>query len=116
MGLFRGSAVYAVVLGLSSVWVVGVTDGSPKLNVQFPHVCISTSSLLIVCVFRLNGSYEALSGGLMSEALTDVTGGIVERFELGRNAPTDLQNVMLKAFQKSSLMGCSIDVYNDTTV
>ena len=59
---------------------------------------------------RLNGSYEALSGGLMSEALTDVTGGIVERFELGRNAPTDLQGIMLQAFRKSSLMGCSIDV------
>jgi len=46
----------------------------------------------------------------MSEALTDVTGGIVERFELGRKAPADLQNIMLKAFKKSSLMGCSIDV------
>jgi len=46
----------------------------------------------------------------MSEALTDITGGIVERFELGRKAPADLQNIMLKAFKKSSLMGCSIDV------
>jgi len=46
----------------------------------------------------------------MSEALTDVTGGIIERFELGRKAPTDLQNIMLTAFKKSSLMGCSIDV------
>ena len=46
----------------------------------------------------------------MSEALTDITGGIVERFELGRKAPDDLQNIMLKAFKKSSLMGCSIDV------
>jgi len=46
----------------------------------------------------------------MSEALTDVTGGIVERFELGRKAPDDLEKTMLKAFKKSSLMGCSIDV------
>jgi len=46
----------------------------------------------------------------MSEALTDVTGGIVERFELGRKAPADLQDIVLKAFKKSSLMGCSIDV------
>jgi len=46
----------------------------------------------------------------MSEALTDVTGGIVERFELGRKSPTDLQSIMLQAFKKSSLMGCSIDV------
>ena len=61
-------------------------------------------------MYRLSGSYEALSGGLMSEALTDVTGGIVERFELGSKAPADLQSIMLKAFNKSSLMGCSIDV------
>jgi len=46
----------------------------------------------------------------MSEALTDVTGGIVERFDLGRKAPSDLQNIMLTAYRKSSLMGCSIDV------
>ena len=62
------------------------------------------------CLYRLNGSYEALSGGLMSEALTDVTGGIVERFDLGRKALADLQHIMLTAFKKSSLMGCSIDV------
>jgi len=48
----------------------------------------------------------------MSEALTDMTGGIVERFELGRKAPSDLQNTMLSAGRKSSLMGCSIDVIN----
>jgi len=69
----------------------------------------------VVCLLhacRLNGSYEALSGGLMSEALTDVTGGIVERFELGNRAPADLQDIMMKAFKKSSLMGCSIDVNN----
>jgi len=46
----------------------------------------------------------------MSEALTDVTGGIVERFELGRKTPSDLQTIMLSAAKKSSLMGCSIDV------
>jgi len=65
---------------------------------------------MLIC--RLSGSYEALAGGLMSEALTDVTGGIVERFELGSKASSDLQNIMLKAYKKSSLMGCSIDVIN----
>ena len=63
---------------------------------------------LLVC--RLNGSYEALSGGLTSEALTDFTGGFVERFELGRKAPADLLQLMLKAQKKKALMGCSIDV------
>ena len=68
------------------------------------YLCVS------ICVYRLHGSFEALGGGLMSEALTDVTGGIVERFALGSKAPSNLQNIMLKAFEKSSLMGCSIDV------
>ena len=58
----------------------------------------------------MSGSYESLSGGLTSEALTDFTGGIVERFELGRKAPADLYTQMLKASERHSLMGCSIDV------
>jgi len=65
---------------------------------------------IFLCLCRLHESYEALSGGLMSEALTDMTGGIVERFELGGKTPADLQTLMLQAFKKSSLMGCSIDV------
>jgi calpain, invertebrate len=68
------------------------------------------SACFIVCVSRLNGSYEALSGGLISESLTDLTGGLVVRFELGRNAPDNLLQIMLKAQSKGSLMGCSIDV------
>lgn len=59
---------------------------------------------------RLNGSYEALSGGLTSEALTDFTGGVVERYELKAKTPPDLFQTMLKAHKKGSLMGCSIDV------
>ena len=59
---------------------------------------------------RLCGSYEALCGGLTSEALTDFTGGIVERCELGQKAPPDLWSVMRKAISRRALMGCSIDV------
>jgi Calpain family cysteine protease len=44
--------------------------------------------------------------------LTDFTGGIVERFELGAKAPKELWQIMLKAKLKGSLMGCSIDVSN----
>ena len=59
---------------------------------------------------RLHGSYEALSGGLTSEALTDFTGGVVERFELRDKTPEDLLKRMLRAHKRLSLMGCSIDV------
>ena len=60
--------------------------------------------------FRLNSSYESLSGGLTIDALTDFTGGLGARHELGEKAPKDLFTVMLKAHAKGSLMGCSIDV------
>ena len=66
--------------------------------------------MLCVSSHRLNGSYESLSGGLTSEALTDFTGGVVERFQLKEQAPDDLYKRMVKAFNKGALMGCSIDV------
>jgi len=62
---------------------------------------------------RLHGSYESLSGGLTSEALTDFTGGVVTRFELRDNAPCNLLQIMMKAHDRGSLMGCSIDVRYD---
>jgi len=59
---------------------------------------------------RLNGSYEALSIGVTSEALTDFTGGMIDRYQLKDNAPPRLFEIMLKAQKKGCLMGCSIDV------
>ena len=59
---------------------------------------------------RLNGCYEALSGGLPSEALTDFTGGVVELFELRDQAPPNLFQIMLKANSRGSLMGCCVFV------
>jgi Calpain family cysteine protease len=64
---------------------------------------------------RLCGSYEALCGGLTSEALTDFTGGIVQRFEIATTDPKQLWQTMVKASSKKSLMGCSIDVSKCTT-
>jgi hypothetical protein len=59
---------------------------------------------------RICRSYEALCGGLTSEALTDFTGGIVQRFEIDKTDSKELWQIMSKASAKRSLMGCSIDV------
>ncbi len=59
---------------------------------------------------RLAGCYEALSGGLVSEALTDFTGGLTERFNFANELPDNMFQIMYKAKKKGSLMGCSIDV------
>ena len=56
------------------------------------------------------GSYVALKGGQMSEALVDFTGGIGEDISLKDELrrPEDLFEIALKAFKVESLMGCAI--------
>lgn len=63
----------------------------------------------IPCPVRLNGSYESLKGGSTLEAMEDFTGGVGETYET-KSAPTDLFNIMKKAYDRGSMMGCSIDV------
>ncbi|XP_062585841.1 calpain-9-like [Saccostrea cucullata] len=61
---------------------------------------------------KLYGSYEALKGGNVADALTDFTGGICEGYTLrgsNANVPRNIVNILFKALDRQSLIGCGIN-------
>ena len=68
--------------------------------------------ILYTC-FRLYGSYEALKSGNVGDALTDFSGGVSEYYTIrGKNVnyPKNLVNILFKALDRQSLIGCGINV------
>ncbi|XP_061771469.1 calpain-9 [Nerophis ophidion] len=67
------------------------------------------SALLEKAYAKMHGSYESLKGGSTMEAMEDFTGGVGEIYET-KTSTHNLFQVMKKALDRGSMMGCSIDV------
>ena len=64
--------------------------------------------VFLICL-RMHGSYEALKGGTIIEAMEDFTGGCAETYELRGKQPKNLYSILKVGMDKCSLLGCSID-------
>ena len=52
-----------------------------------------------------------MKGGTTTEAMVDFTGGCTEIYDLkSDDCPKDLMTIVLKAYQRHSMMGCSIGI------
>lgn len=89
----------------------------PSGQPLFVHSGRSTEfwpTLLEKAYAKLNGSYEALNVGLVGDAMDDLTGGLTESYTLpsaeeqGAQPPPDLDDILIKAFDRRSLLTARI--------
>ena len=59
---------------------------------------------------RLYGSYEAIIGGRVHDALLDMTGGIAELVELADNSVDQLTTILTSCYRMDTMMGGAIFV------
>ncbi|XP_055372966.1 calpain-A-like [Condylostylus longicornis] len=102
-------------------WVdIVVDDRLPTKNGHLIYMHSSNknefwSALLEKAFAKLHDSYENLRGGSACEAMQDFTGGITEWYDLRDNANMMAHfKIMLKAYEKKSMMCCSIIVDDDS--
>ncbi|XP_076044620.1 calpain-A-like isoform X3 [Oratosquilla oratoria] len=68
-------------------------------------------ALLEKAYAKMYGGYEALRGGNISEAMVDLTGGVVEMVDI-RQPPPQLFRILHKAYRRGALVGCAIEPEN----
>lgn len=92
-------------------WVdVVIDDRLPTYNGQLYYMRSAEnnefwSALLEKAYAKFYGSYEALLGGHLSEALEDFTGGLIEHYDIGFHGAY-MKQIMLSSIQMGSLIGC----------
>lgn len=64
------------------------------------------SSILFLIFLRLHCTYEALTGGPITEALTDLTGGLFHTYDITDCAQEDLLIILVLGYADKSLLGC----------
>ncbi|XP_067224349.1 calpain-1 catalytic subunit-like [Chanodichthys erythropterus] len=89
---------------------VVIDDYLPTIDRQLIFVQSKTynefwPALMEKAYAKVCGSYTDMHAGRVSEALMDFTGGVHIHYNL-KTAPTDLWEIMYRAFQSEVLMGC----------
>ncbi|TGZ73709.1 hypothetical protein CRM22_001356 [Opisthorchis felineus] len=93
---------------------IPVRPGGQPLFVHSGRMTEFWPALLEKAYAKLNGSYEALNVGLVGDAMDDLTGGLTESYTLpaaeeqGILPPPDLDDILIKSFDRRSLITARI--------